>query len=116
MADDIIAGSAAPSTRRSFLARLSALGLVIPGAGAALVSCTRSAPNETDSARPATQQPGRRGVANPDSRLDTIHKTEHRRTQSVSGTAAPYQRYDPTLPPLPKERHQTIHWRAQELP
>ena len=107
MADELIAESAAPSTRRSFLARLSALGLV--------ASCSRSAPNGSDSAQPQ-QQPGRRGTPNPDSRLDTIHKTQHGPTTSVSGTAAPYQRYDPTLPPLPKERHQTIHWRAQELP
>ena len=104
MADEI---TVAPSTRRSFLARLSALGLV--------ASCTRSAPNEHDSAQPQ-QQPGRRGTPNPDSRLDTIHKTQHGPTTSVSGTAGPYQRYDPTLPPLPEERHQTIHWRAQELP
>src|SRR5690242_4321913 len=107
MADEPTLESAAPSTRRTFLTRLSALGLV--------ASCTRSAPNEHDSARPQ-QQPGRGVTPNPDSRLDTIHKAQHGPTTSVSGTAAPYQRYDPTVPPLPKERHQTIHWRAQELP
>ena len=123
MSDDPIMPTAAPSTRRSFLARLSALGLVIPSAGAALTSCARTEPNESDSARrgaggsaAATQQPGGRGLPNPDSRLDTIHRTQHGPTTSVAGTAAPYQRFDPTLPPLPRERRQSIHWRAQELP
>ena len=113
------------STRRGFLTRLSALGLVVPGVGAALSSCSRHSPNESDSARhdsgqvttAANEQPATGGVRNPDSRLDTVHRTEHRTTTTVSGAAnATYQRFDPTLPPLSKQRTQQIHWRAQELP
>ena len=113
------------TSRRGFIARLSALGLVIPGVGASLTSCSRGGPNASDSERrdsgrsqsAATQQPPVRGVRNPDSRLDTVHGAEHRTTTTAPGaTNATYQRYDPTLPPLPKERTQQIHWRAQEQP
>ena len=121
MPDEPILPLTTPSTRRSFLTRLSTLGLVIPGVGAALTSCSRAEPNGSDSAKRAAgagqqQRNGARGVRNPDSRLDTVHHVEHQPTTSVTGTAAPYQRYDPALPPLPKERTQRLDWRSQEIP
>lgn len=117
-------GSDTSTSRRGFIARLSALGLAIPGVGAALTSCSRGEPNASDSGGHdsgrtpyAAPQPPVRGVRNPDSRLDTVHGAEHRTTTTAAGAASStYQRYDPTLPPLPKERTQQIHWRAQELP
>jgi len=116
--DDVAPARA--GTRRDFLSRLTALGLVMPGAGAALAACSQGAPNGGDtSGRTAatTQQPGARGVHNPDSRLDTA-LTQHGSTTRVPGgvTAAPYQRFDPTAPVPAKTRRQQIHWRAQELP
>jgi len=113
-----------PSTRRRFLARLSALGLAIPGVGTALASCSQGAPNPTDSSRPgvgrgasASQSPRAQGIHNPDSRLDTVHRGEHPTSTSLAGaTDATFQRFDPALPPLPKERTQRLHWRAQAVP
>jgi nitrite reductase (NO-forming) len=120
------ANDASSSSRRTFLTRLSALGLVMPGVGTALTACSKGAPNASDSMRRATgqggasattQQPGARGVRNPDSRLDSASQAEHRTTTSAAGAAnAAFQRFDPTVPPLSKERTQHIHWRAQELP
>lgn len=113
------------ASRRRFLARLSALGLAIPGVGSALAACSRGTPNGSDSARhgagqstaatTTAQQPNPRGVRNPDSRLDTV-RAEHGHLTQVAGGAQPYQRYDPTAPAPAKTRHQQIHWRAQELP
>ena len=109
--------------RRNFIARLSALGLAIPGVGSALVSCARGTPNAVDSTHSngataaSKQQPGGRGVANPDSRLDTIHREQHPITTSAtSAPNAALQRYDPALPPLPRQRTQQLHWRAQAVP
>jgi len=126
MPDENIDLLSARSTRRSFLTRLSALGLVIPGVGSALASCSRGEPNESDSARrgagqgaiAANQQPqaGARGVRNPDSRLDTLHHAEHGTTTSATGAAGPFQRFDATAPPPAKTRTQQIHWRAQAVP
>lgn len=113
------------ASRRDFLARLSALGLAIPGVGSALASCSRGAPNASDSLRrggtavgaPTTrQQPGARGVHNPDSRLDSVRAQHGPLTQVSGGANATYQRFDPTVPPPPKTRRQQIHWRAQEVP
>jgi nitrite reductase (NO-forming) len=114
------------TNRRGFLTRLSALGLTLPGVGAALTSCSRSAPNAADTTRhdstgatasTTNQQPPARGVRNPDSRLDTVHHLEHRTMTTPTGAAnAVYQPFDPTVPPLPKERTQKIHWRAREAP
>jgi len=110
-----------PLARRRFLARLSSLGLIIPAAGSALTSCTQGTPNGSDTNRRGSgattnQQPPRQAVHNPDSRLDTVHLT-HPTTSVPPGAAnATYARYDPTLPPLPKQRTQTLNWRAQALP
>jgi len=112
------------TSRRGFLASLSALGLVIPGVGAALSSCSSGNPGASDSARrdsgrgatPTNQQPAVGGVHNPDSRLDTIHHTPGPTTTNVPAANATYQRFDPALPPLPTSRTQRLHWRAQALP
>lgn len=113
------------ASRRTFLARLSALGLAIPGAGVALAACSRGTPNSSDSARrqagqstgtTASQQPQPRGLHNPDSRLDTIRAQHGALTQVQGGANATYQRFDPTAPPPAKTRRQQIHFRAQEVP
>ena len=114
----------AETSRRGFLASLSALGLVIPGVGAALSGCSRGAPGASDSARgdsgrgaaAASQQPAGGVLHNPDSRLDTVHHAVGPTTTSVPAANATYQRFDPTAPPLPTTRTQQIHWRAQALP
>ena len=124
--DEASLTSTAPGSRRAFLAKLSTLGLIIPGAGAALVSCSRGEPNEHDTARrragqsagtSSAQQPATgRGVHNPDSRLDSIRAPHGPLTQVAGGANATYQRFDPTAPPPPKTRRQQVHWRAQEVP
>ncbi len=112
------------TSRRGFLASLSALGLVIPGVGAALSSCSRGAPGAADSGRrdsgrgttSGSQQPANRVLHNPDSRLHTVHHAVGPTTTSVPAGNATYQRFDPALPPLPSSRTQQLHWRAQALP
>src|SRR5436305_5247751 len=97
-----------PLARRHFLARLSSLGLIIPAAGSALASCSQGSPNGSDSAQrgagsTTNQQLPRQAVHNPDSRLDTAHLT-HPTTSVPPGAAnTTYARYDPALPPLPRE-------------
>src|SRR3954468_9511478 len=112
------------TSRRGFLASLSALGLVIPGVGAAWASCSRGTPGAADSGRrdsgrgttSGSQQPANRVLHNPDSRLDTVHHAVGPTTTSAPAGNATYQRFDPALPPLPSSRTQQLHWRAQALP
>ena len=111
----------APSTRREFIARASALGVALPAVSAAVTACSRPDRSRADSAQggEAPRQAGGRpaGVSNPDSRGDSVHRGPHPTTTSATGAAnVPYQRYDPTLPPLPPERTQRLHWHAREVP
>ena len=111
-----------PSTRREFIAKASALGVVLPGVGAAMAACGAPGQGGADSARAgaATRQSDARGledVSNPSSRADSVHRGPHPTTTTATGSAnAAYHRYDPVLPPLPASRTQRIHWRAQEVP
>jgi nitrite reductase (NO-forming) len=121
----------APSDRRAFLARASALSLAIPGVGAALASCT--SPEGTgagaagDSARragapAAGAAPGGAQLPhNSDSRLDSaVLRGEHHVGTSATGTAtqgaqaAAFRRYDPTLPPPPANGRLQLRWHARE--
>ncbi|MEO5816800.1 MAG: multicopper oxidase domain-containing protein [Gemmatimonadaceae bacterium] len=107
----------APSTRRSFIARASALSLAIPGMGAALVSCTIETPG-TDSLRagstaalpPSAQQ-------NSDSRLDSavLKDVKHGVTSTAPGTSqgTVFHRVAPELPPIPAGNIQRLHWHAK---
>jgi nitrite reductase (NO-forming) len=110
--------------RRAFLARASALSLVIPGLGASLAGCAddsgpakdaKASPGEVD----ATQDSLR--LHNSNSRLDTaVVKDAHGNTSVVPGSSpssdARFRRYDPVLPPLSAERTLRLQWRALEAP
>ena len=112
---NLLAHADVPSTRRKFLGA-STLGLVV--GGATLTACTTETidPQQvpmTDSARRA------QALANPNSQLDTaLHsQVDHAPlTTAATPDAAPFHRFDPTLPPLSTERTLRINWRAQELP
>jgi nitrite reductase (NO-forming) len=123
---------AAPSDRRAFLARASALSLAIPGVGAALAAC---APGRTDGTAdsstgagatkgaPRPAAPGALPAQNSDSRLDSavLEDAHHVGTSATPATtqsaaSATYHRYDPALPPLGAERTLRLHWRAREVP
>jgi nitrite reductase (NO-forming) len=121
---------AAPSGRRVFLARASALSLAIPGLGAALAACAPGSSGQSDSGQGAGRAgPGAAGSAdslrhhNSNSRLDsTVLKNAPRGNSSATPAAtqgaqsAAFRRYDPALPPrLPSGRVQ-LHWHAREAP
>jgi len=121
---------AAPSGRRVFLARASALSLAIPGLGAALAACAPGSSGQSDSGQGAGRAgPGAAGSAdslrhhNSNSRLDsTVLKNAPRGNSSATPAAtqgaqsAAFRRYDPALPPrLPRGRVQ-LHWHAREAP
>jgi len=87
-------------SRRAFLARASALSLVIPGLGASLAACA--------------DESGRR---------DRTQRTSSSRTDSGAqdslrqhNSGAEYHRYDPVLPQLSSERTLRLNWRAMEAP
>ena len=119
------------SSRRSFLARASALGITLP---AALAACGRKeAPREeraeSATTKPATQRPGGQAaggqqpgaphIRNPDSREDTALHHPPTPTSGTGGTPAAdvrFERYDPTLPPLSPTRHLKLHWTARNAP
>ena len=83
------------SDRRTFLARASALGLAIPGAGAALLGCS------TDRFEDGSAKAVR----------DTTHGAG-----DAPVSDATYHRTAPELPPLPVERVQRVHWHARHAP
>jgi nitrite reductase (NO-forming) len=108
-----------PTSRRQFLGA-SGLGLVI--GGSALAAC-RSEPAEQRADARAQTGAGAatKSVPNPNSRLDTALHAQHNPSSAVSGANVradnvPYQRYDPTLPPLPTSRRIDLHWHAREVP
>ncbi|HEX5071629.1 MAG TPA: multicopper oxidase domain-containing protein [Gemmatimonadaceae bacterium] len=111
-----------PTSRRSFLARASALSLVIPGVGGALAACTQgNPPARGDSTRAGTPSTTAQGGAsqphNSDSRLDSAVV---RGQQGASTARAPngpaYHRFDPTLPPANRDGGLELHWHAREVP
>ena len=110
----------APSTRRSFLRRASALSLVIPGMSGALIACR---PDEKEQRETTERGQRERGHArNPDSKLDTtLHRGEDHATRSAvhdttAVASAALERFDPALPPLTDERTIRLHWHAREVP
>jgi nitrite reductase (NO-forming) len=118
----------APSNRREFLARASALSLAIPGIGAALTACSPSGGREDTArrtvdtaARGAPPQGGVPRTHNSDSRLDSaVLKREHHVATSATGggdaSRVAYHRFAPELPPLPAGNRQQLHWHAREVP
>lgn len=107
------------TTRRAFIAKASLLGASIPVVGASLASCSptdRATPASRESATAQTQAPGATPpVRNPDSRADSVHRGAHPTTTTAPNGDTVYQRYDPTLPPLPAERTQRLHFHAREV-
>jgi len=130
----------APSSRRAFLARASALSLVIPGMGAAaLAACAPggggggAGDSARDSTRGARGGAGTGGAAaasgdklrhqNSDSRLDSAvlrpgaHGNSSATPDATRGAqAAAYRRVDPTLPPPPANGRLRLNWHAREVP
>jgi nitrite reductase (NO-forming) len=117
-------GLAGPSSRRTFLARASALSLAIPGVGAALSACQPGAGGAPDSARGAA---GARdtvtGLDNSSSRLDSavLAPGQHGSTSATPAAtqgaeAAAFRRYDPALPPPPASGRLELNWHAREVP
>jgi nitrite reductase (NO-forming) len=115
-------------SRRAFLSTASALSLVIPGVGAALVSCSqqdtgRGESGATANAGASTGPARSQQPHNSDSRLDSsLLKGEHRPGTSATGAATRgadstvYRRYAPELPPIPAGTIQRLSWRAREAP
>lgn len=95
-------------SRRAFLARASALSLVIPGLGATLAACADESGPRDSAQRTSSSQAG--GGA----------KGSQGNTSAVAGGAqgagAEYRRYDPALPRLSSERTLRLNWRAMEAP
>jgi nitrite reductase (NO-forming) len=109
----------ASSTRRAFLSDIGTLGFAV--GGAALVGCRTQSPEQRDStkASAAPDEAGRH--QNADSKLDSsLHKNAPPgNLSSATGASAgpanvPFQRYDPTLPPLSSERTLQLHWHSRE--
>ena len=110
-----LATSPEPTSRRHFLGK-SAFGFAI--GGAALTACRdeESEPQAGAKGDTGTRAP----LQNPNSRLDTALNVPHSPSTAVpaaSPTAdVPFQRFDPTLPPLQASRTLQLNWRAQEVP
>lgn len=123
-----------PTNRRIFLARASALGVALPGFGAALAACSKTGPSSegaadhapvtgaaTGTSAQTAQQPQPRLPANPDSRLDTAlnhgtHPSSATPGSTVGAPAVPFHRYDPALPPLSPGTVKQIHMTVREVP
>ncbi len=110
---------ASRTSRREFLVRASALS-----AGAALAACSPgpALPAKDSASAPSGAPQSPVLPQNADSRLDSAHGSAGHTGSSATAstaagaTAAPYRRYDPTLPPLSKERTLKLAWTARELP
>jgi len=107
-----------PRDRRAFL-RSSALSFAVP---AALAACTRTEThNETAEQTKQGQLPPSARTPNASSSADTgVHAGPHGSSavpgQRIDVSKIPFRRYDPTLPPLSKERTLRIHWEARDVP
>jgi len=108
-------------TRRTFITRASALSLVIPGVGSALVACSpRGGERAETTAAQATAAQATGGSHNSDSRLDSSVL----RGRAGAATGAPvagasattYHRVAPELPALAPGGLQRLSWHAREAP
>jgi nitrite reductase (NO-forming) len=122
--DDLSAPVGATSTRRSFLARASALSLAIPGVGTALAACSPGGNAVSDSTAGAktpasgTEDDDDLRHHNSDSKLDSsLLKGGRHGNSSVTGStpssAMPFHRFDPALP-APGPGNLKLHWHARE--
>lgn len=121
-----------PTNRRVFFARASALGVALPGFGAALAACSKTEPSGaaaghapaigavSDTVAQPAQQP-QPHLPNPDSRLDTAlkhgtHPSSATPGSTVGAAKVPFHRYDPVLPPLTPGKVKRIHMTVREVP
>jgi nitrite reductase (NO-forming) len=102
----------APSSRRAFLARASALSLVVPGMGAALGACSRernAAGDSSTSHVDAMHGPGTSAVGKGGESPPVVTATPELQSTSL-------HRIAPELPPIPVGNVQKIHWHAKAVP
>lgn len=115
-----------PADRRAFLTRAAAIGLALPGLGAALAACSKpeqggGADSSAGVGTQISRQPATHLPSNSDSRLDTAlnhgpHTTAVTPTVVQEAKATTFHRYDPALPALSKSRQLKLHWHAREAP
>jgi nitrite reductase (NO-forming) len=119
----VAAAVGGPQSRRTFLARTTALSLAIPGVGAALAACSPAkAPSGDTSRAPQGKDTGSGrppGASNSDSRLDSavLQPGHHVSTSAIgapSDADTVYHRWAPELPALPAAGKQQIHFHARE--
>jgi len=109
-----------PATRREFLIKSSVLGALAP---LALSACADESEHKTNASNgssislPQQAGPGT-AVRNPDSKLDTGgHANIHQSTAlPAKGQNVAFQRFDPTLPPVARERTTRLEFTAEEVP
>lgn len=127
MADSIDTNDLATNTnRRVFLSRASAITLAIPGLGLVLTGCSTESPGTRDSTQlraPSSSGNTPPPPLNSNSKLDSavLKGAPPSNLSTAVGTVqgastAPFQRYDPTLPPLNSSGSVQLHWRSRDLP
>ena len=127
MADSIDTNDLATNTnRRVFLSRASAITLAIPGLGLVLTGCSTESPGTRDSTQlraPSSSGNSPPPPLNSNSKLDSavLKGAPPSNLSTAVGTVqgastAPFQRYDPTLPPLNSSGSVQLHWRSRDLP
>jgi nitrite reductase (NO-forming) len=116
-----------PTSRRSFLARASALAAAVPAAEAVLNACTGPTPGGPQGGvKQATESAGRSPAQapaeNPDSRLDSSLRAGKLNTSAATPGAlqttqpVPLLRRDPALPPIAPGKTQQLHMTVREVP
>ena len=111
-----------PTSRRAFLSRATALGIAIPGIGAAFEACAKPEPMAGGAAGQSSATGATHPhLPNPDSRLDSALKHGKHPSSETPGSAEgaaklPFHRYDPVLPPLSPGRVKQIHMTVREVP
>lgn len=109
-----------PATRREFLIKSSVLGALAPLAltGCDIDKTQKTGDQPTGNAGAPIPAGPATAVRNPDSKLDTGgHANVHQST--AAGTPAQnlaFRRFDPTLPPVTRERTTKVEFTAREVP
>ena len=110
-----------PATRREFLIKSSVLGALAPFALSACgpdESGGKTGETAGSNAAIAPQAGPGMAVRNPDSKLDTGgHANIHQSTAApAKGQNVAFHQFDPTLPPVARERTTRLEFTAQEVP
>ncbi len=114
------------TNRRVFLSRASAITLAIPGLGLVLTGCSTESPGTLDSTQlraPSSSGNTPPPPLNSNSKLDSavLKGAPPSNLSTAVGTVhgastAPFQRYDPTLPPLNSTGSVQLHWHSRDVP